>query len=136
MYQMYIHGQYTICNLHSSCSDISQAPGYKTVCGGNKLSAVGICIATVSFLLGYLVICPTVLTFAVSATKMRPCLPPLTVAVCVELGKEITALPAVKATHLDGTGALAILLPHIQRGWMSLTGRQAHCAIPRQILRG
>ena len=36
----------------------------------------------------------------VSAANMRPCLPPYTVAVCEELGREINAWPLTKATYL------------------------------------
>ena len=70
------------------------------VCGGIALFSRGICMATVVWLLGYLVRWPRVLTFLVSAARMSPSLPPYTVAVRVEFGRDITALPAVKATHL------------------------------------
>ena len=55
---------------------------------------------TVSFLLGYTVLCPSVLTFLVSAARINPSRPPKMVAVSVEFGKEMTARPDVNTTHL------------------------------------
>lgn len=63
-------------------------------------SAVGICRAVVSLSLGYCVRCPTLLTLAVSATKMSPSLPPRMYAFWEELGTEITARPEVNTTYL------------------------------------
>ena len=55
---------------------------------------------TVSSLLGYFVMCPTVLTFFVSVARMNPLRPPGMMAVSVEPGRETTASPDMKATHL------------------------------------
>ena len=55
---------------------------------------------TVTSLLGYTVLWPSVLTFFVSVARMNPLRPPWMVAVSVEFGRETTARPAMKATHL------------------------------------
>lgn len=55
---------------------------------------------TVSFLLGYFVMWPSVLTFFVSVARINPLRPPYMVAVSVELGRETTARPDINATHL------------------------------------
>ena len=57
-------------------------------------------MATVSSLLGYMVMCPNVLTFLVSTARMSPLRPPGMVAVSVEFGSETTASPDMKTTHL------------------------------------
>ena len=55
---------------------------------------------TVSFVLGYIVLWPSVLTFFVSTAKINPSRPPWIVAVSVEFGREMTARPVVNTTHL------------------------------------
>ena len=57
-------------------------------------------MVTVSFLLGYTVLWPSVLTFFVSVARINPSGPPKIVAVSVEFGKETIARPDVNATHL------------------------------------
>jgi len=77
-----------------------QGPLYSTVCGGITPSAVGIWRTVVSWLPGYWVKCPSLLRPAVSATKMRPSLPPCMYAFDCSPGTEISAWPEVKATYL------------------------------------
>ena len=55
---------------------------------------------TVSSLLGYTVLWPSVLTFLVSAASINPLRPPWMVADSVEFGREMTARPDTKDTHL------------------------------------
>ena len=55
---------------------------------------------TVSSSLGYTVLCPSALTFFVSVARINPLRPPRMVAVSVEFGRETTARPDMKATHL------------------------------------
>ena len=55
---------------------------------------------TVSLLLGYTVLWPSVLTFFVSVARINPSRPPWIVAVSVEFGRERNTRPDVNATHL------------------------------------
>ena len=55
---------------------------------------------TVSLLPGYTVLWPSVLVFFVSVARINPLRPPWMVAVSVEFGRETTARPDMKATHL------------------------------------
>jgi len=75
-------------------------PLCSTMWGGITPSAVGIWRTVVSLLPGYCVKCPSLLRPAVSATKMRPSLPPSMYAFRCSPGTEITAWPEVKATYL------------------------------------
>ena len=50
--------------------------------------------------LGYLVVWPKALTSIVSAARMSPFAPPLTVAVSFDVGRDITAVPLANHTHL------------------------------------
>lgn len=54
----------------------------------------------VSFVLGYVVLWPSALTFFVSTARINPLRPPWIVAVSVEFGKETMARPDVNTTHL------------------------------------
>lgn len=85
---------------HWSISPLVHGPAWSTVCRGISLSLVGICIPTVTSLLGYTVLWPSVLTFVVSVARINPLRPPGIVAVRVEFGRETTARPDVKATYL------------------------------------
>lgn len=83
---------------------------------------------------------PNLLAFAVSAARMSPYLPPWISAVCVEFGKETTASPARKATHLGLAREILAEPIHImeqKRGEAGgdkeiPTGLQARYAGPRQ----
>lgn len=59
---------------------------------------------TVSFLLGYTVLWPSVLTFFVSVARINPLRPPWIVPDSVEFGRERTARPDRKSTHLMHRG--------------------------------
>ena len=85
---------------HWSISPVLHGPAWSTVWAGISSSFVGICMPTVSFLLGYIVMWPSVLTFFMSVARINPLRPPWMVAVSVEFGRETTARPDMNATHL------------------------------------